>query len=772
MKKAKPIKVEIKEEKPKGQLEKLGIDDPENLAKQIMTDFNQSEQTKWLWIPERNEDVKNYYGVTQSAEWPFKGASRIKSQFFRIVVDTLSSNLLKSLFLPDRPIKPVPAPVGVKTSDEALKNIKYVEDLHNSLQANEYNLKEVLDKAIPTSLIESFCILHPAYEYLCNEIIIDVTRMIPKNVDTKSLSYDLDTDTVTAQDGSVIPSIDPSNYKDDDDVLENLQEVKFEVEKEEVVKDGITLKMINGYRFYMPLGSPGETPYEKIQRAPYVVHQLFYTIREVDAFSETGFFEQVQIVMQNVFNQANQERKKKGGKPVIAATVYDRQRELITYTKLVQAGFLLDTARLEYEYVEVLKWCGKWKINGKLTNCIAWIDRNTMTLLRVEKNIFGVKPYFPLVPFPIDETPYGESICKIIRPIVKEIDLLMRVITNIALMKSAPPKFYDPASGFNPQAVGQYGPNSWIPAREPSRNVLIPPSPEDPKVAFEMVKFLINILERITGITETIQGQISQRSNTTLGEVQTASIRAGVRFDNIYDRLKSQLKPMFKYIHKLTLRNMPDTKEVMLMGAENQGRLAKIHKAQLQGNYEFELAGNSVVREQQELQNAQMMLGMLMQPGSPTAAYLAYKPESIYYVLYNFVKRLNPIAKDKILPKPEEVAQIEKQRAEQQQQEEQKAIQIQQSQPNPQAEAMKMEMQMKQMEMQMKQTDMQLKMHAQNQDMEHKQAEHEMNMRQSAAEHAQELKQKESENALKLKLMEETARAKAKQAKDKPESKD
>src|ERR1700686_1264331 len=113
--KKKTVKVDIDNMKQKGCINKLVIKDEDALAKQIMTDFNQSEQTKWLWIPERNEDVKNYYGVTQSAEWPFKGASRIKSQFFRIVVDTLASNLLKSLFLPERPIKPVPAPIGVKT---------------------------------------------------------------------------------------------------------------------------------------------------------------------------------------------------------------------------------------------------------------------------------------------------------------------------------------------------------------------------------------------------------------------------------------------------------------------------------------------------------------------------------------------------------------------------------------------------------------------------------------------------------------------------------
>ncbi len=273
--------------------------------------------------------------------------------------------------------------------------------------------------------------------------------------------------------------------------------------------------------------------------------------------------------------------------------------------------------------------------------------------MRVEKNIFGVRPFFPIVPFPIDDTPYGESLCKIIRPLVQELDLLLRTITNIALMKSAPPKFYDPASGFNPSTVGQFGPNSWIPAREPARNVLIPPQPEDPGVAMEVIKLLINFIERITGVNEVTQGQISQRANTTATEVQQAMVRSGVRFDQVYERVKDQLKPMFQYIHKLTLRYMSETKEIRMMGAENKGRLLMIHKQQLAGAFGFELAGNSIVTEQNELQNALALYNTVGQ--NP---YLSYKPESIYYMLYNIVKRLNPIAMNKILPKPEEVAQL------------------------------------------------------------------------------------------------------------------
>lgn len=714
MAKKKAVKVEEKAPPTKGTLDKIGIQDASELAAQITRDFDDSEQIKYTWVPERNKDVKSYFGVIKPSEWPFKGASQIKSQFQRIVVDTMAGNLVKSIFNPEHPIRPYPAPLGNKTADDALDNIKYVEELHNAIQADEYNLHNVLDKAFPTALIESFCVLSPVYEYFVNDIIVDVTRFIPKELDASTLTYDLDTDTVTTPDGQVIPAI-AKEYAADNDTMAGMQEVTFEVTKEDCVKDGISLKVINGYRFFMPISAPGETPYEKVQRGPYVIQQMFYTLREFELYKEQEYFDDVDPAMDDMS---------------------DPQGELITYTKYVQAGFVKDTTQTKLPLINCLKWCGKWKINGKWQELTVWKDKNSNQILRVEKNIFGIRPFFPIVPFPIDETPYGESLCKIIRPLVQELDLLLRTITNIALMKSAPPKFYDPASGFNPSTVGQFGPNSWIPAREPARNVLIPPQPEDPGVAMEVIKLLINFIERITGVNEVTQGQISQRANTTATEVQQAMVRSGVRFDQVYERTKDQLKPMFQYIHKLVLRYMSETKEIRLMGAENKGRLLKIHKEQLAGAYAFELAGNSIVTEQAELQNALALYNTVGQ--NP---YLSYKPESIYYMLYNIVKRLNPVAMNKILPKPEEVQQLERDRQKAQQEQEQMAMQQKQQE---EAQANQGEMAKAQMEVQSKQAQMQLDAQKQQHDMAIREAETQQKLRHSDEAHKQKIAQAEA----------------------------
>lgn len=751
MAKKKEIPVVIKPEyTEKGRLSKLGVSDPMELAGRIERDFNQAEQTKYLWIPQRAEDLKAYYGITPAAEWPFKGASRFKSNFQRIVVDTMSGNILKSLFAPEHPLAASPSPLGQKSDSSTLENIKYVEDLHNHALFHEYNLPQVLDKAIPTSLIESFIVLHPVYEYETLKSSDTVKRWVTKDADPKTLTYDPDTDSVMTADGEFVHSVNlESSGMTPQELSEaNLTEVTFDVEMEECVKDGIAVKMINGYRFYMPLGTPGENPSEKIQKAPYTIHQLFYTLREVADLQEKGYFEDVD--------------------PIVA-TVYDRQREILTYIKLQQAGFLLDTARLEYEYVEVLKWCGTWKIKGKDTQVIVWMDRNSHQILRVEKNVLGLKPYFPLSPFPVDETPYGESLCQIIRDKVKELDLLVRTVINIAIMKSAPPKFFDPASGFNPGTIGNFGPNSWIPAREPARNIYQPPSPEDPSVALQGIQFIINIIERITGVNEVIQGITADRANTTATEINNATARSGVRFDTIYSRYKQQLKPMFKYIHKLMLRYMPEEKEIIMMGAENKGRLAKIHKAQLQGAFEFTLQGNSVVEEQGLLQKALTLFQTVGQH-----PYLTYKAESIYYMLYNIVKGLNPIAMDKILPKPEEVQQIEQKNQEAQRQQEQMAMQM--AQQNAQGQA-----QLAQQQMQMQAEAHQAEMHGKLQEMEIKQADHNQKMKHSEDDHRQKLKheaEKQLQTLLQMKeksqLEQEVLKEKAdaqKKAHAKPESK-
>ena len=707
--KKKAIEVEIKEPPTKGVIDKIGISDPAELCSQIARDFSDSEQIKYTWIPERDQDVKSYFGVIKKSEWPFKGASQIKSQFQRLVVDTMSGNLVKSIFNPEHPIRPYPAPLGEKSATEALDNIRYIEELHNSLQRDDYHLQNVLDKSIPTSLIEGFVILSPVYEYLTNNVMFTVTRYIPAELDATQLSYDPDTDTISTADGQLVPSTDKSyaTMNDDEATSAGLKEVTFEVTKEECVKDGISVKVINGYRFYMPISAPGETPYERIQRAPSVTQALFYTLREFEQYRDIGYFEDVDPTLDDMF---------------------DPQRELITYTKYVQAGFVKDVSDKQIPLISVLKWSGKWKIDGKWQEIVVWKDKNSDAILRIEKNIFGIRPYFPLVPFPIDDTPYGESLCKIIRPLVQELDLLLRTITNIALMKAAPPKFYDPASGFDPSTVGQFGPNSWIPAREPARNVLIPPQPEDPTVAMEVIKLLINFIERITGVNEVTQGQISNRANTTATEVQQALMRSGVRFDQIYERIKMQLNPMFAYIHKLVLRYMSETKEIRLMGAENKGRCIRVHKARLQGAVAFELAGNSIVTEQNELQNAMALFNTIGQH-----PYISYKPESIYYMLYNIVKRLNPVAMDKILPKPEEVQKLERDRMQAQQEQEQMAMEQKQQEDQAAGQAAQMQAQM---EMQAMQQKMQLEAQKQEHDLAIKDAEGRQKLQQKEAEHA------------------------------------
>lgn len=706
---AKRKKEVVQKEAPsKGMLDKVGIKDEVELNAQIARDYQDADQIKYTWVPERDKDVKSYFGVIKPSEWPFKGASQIKSQFQRIVVDTMSGNLVKSIFNPEHPIRPFPAPLGEKTVDTALSDIKYVEDLHNALQRDDYNLRTVLDKALPTSLIESFVVLSPVYEYLSTQVVVDVTRYIPNDLDASQLTYDLDTDSVSTLDGQLVSSVSPDYMamNEEEAASANLKEVVFQVTKEECVKDGISIKTINGYRFFMPITSPGETPFEKVQRAPYVIQQMYYSIREFEQYRDRGYFEDVDPGLDDM---------------------YDPQQELITYTKYTQAGFVRDVAEKRVPLISVYKWSGKWKIDGKWQEITVWKDANTSAILRVEKNIFGIRPYFPIVPFPIDDTPYGESLCKIIRPLVQELDLLLRTVTNIALQKAAPPKFYDPASGFNPSTVGQFGPNSWIPAREPARNVLIPPQPEDPTVALEVVRLLINFIERITGVNEVTQGQISNRANTTATEVQQALVRSGVRFDQIYERIKEQLNPMFKYIHKLALRYMSENKELRMMGAENVGRLIRVDKSRMQGEYAFELAGNSIVTDMNELQNALTLFNTIGQ--NP---YITYKPESIYYMLYNIVKHLNPVAMDKILPKPQEVQMIERARAQAQQEQEQMAMQMKQEED---AKVGQAEMAQAQMEMQVQAAKLQMEQEKQRQDLMYKEAEGKQKLSQKSEEH-------------------------------------
>ncbi len=645
----------------------------------------------------------------------------------RIMVDTMAANLVSSANAPERMI-------DVRPYDSAsIENAKYVSDLQNTLARYEYHLPEVLDRATHNALIESFVVLKPVYQYEVTELVTTVKRWLPKEYNSADIKYDIATDTVTDSTGKVVPSLDINRLPEDPEELKKLgmHECSIEVTKEQS-KEGIKVYSIPGSDVYVPISAPGETPFEKYQRAPYVIHQEYVTMQEMEMLQQQGKIKNMDLL-----------------RSTLAENLYTEQLRI---EKEVQSGYF-DLDKFNRRVTRNLWWYGKFQYKGKLRELVVLMNYETGTVLKVQVNQFGVRPFFPIVPFPIDGTPFGESLPKRIRALVTELELAMNTVLNMGLIKAYPPKFFDPNSGFDPKTLGNIGPNSYIPVRDPQRNVFMPPQPEDPRVLMDMIKLLMDLIERTTANSDAVQGQTSPTANTTAFEVQQALVRAGVRFDIIYKRMKAQLEPMFDYIHKLCLRYMPYEKEVRIMGeqgaADGGSRLYAINKGQAEGQYHFTLTGNSLSEEQMAAQKAEKLFQMFGQD-----PYLSYKPESPYYLRFNLIKYYNPVMMDKILPKPEEVAQLLRDRQQVQNEQEQKALQDAQG-SNAEAQQMQAELQMKQQELQMnlqaKAQDAQLKAHQMDADLKMKEKEHDQKMRQL-----------EEAHRLKLDLMKKESDAKAK----------
>jgi len=663
----KTVKQEELAEQPRGAVFAADVDNPEDLVLRILADMLLAEASKQEWMGERNRDVKAYFGIKNVQDWPFKGAAKISSGFHRIAVDTLCANVMKSIFAPEDVIQVRP------TNLESLEAAKYVSDLMNHGARNEFRFRAILDHALPNALVESFSVLKPIYDHSTVEVQTTVRRWVPEDKQD-GFTYELETNTVVNRAGNTVISVDPDEVDATEKELKDagMVLVPFDVTQERVIKDGVTIYVIGGSRIYLPVWAPGNSPFEAYQNSPFVIQQTFPTIAQLEAEEEAGEAQNVGIVKNEVFKRL---------KPLDKRLILrDRtsQRiglDLILTSKYQQTGYSNDF-RIKRELAEVLEWHGQWDVKGRKREVVARIDRASKTLLSCKLNLDGVRPFFPLVPFPVDETPFGESLPKIIRTQVAELDLLINTVINIGLMKSMPPKFYDPAGGFNPQSMGNFGPNSWIPTREPSKNVYIPPQPEEPQVSFQMINLLMSIIERMTSINEVVQGEVSKKANTTAYEVSQALSRSGVRFDMLYERIKAQMAPMFDYIYRLNLRHMPFSKELMIMGdsssqtAPNDGsNLIRIFRDKIKGHFFFELAGGSIISESAELQNAVLLYNTVGQD-----PYLTYLPESKYYTLFNIIKRLNPVAMDKILATPDQVKAIERQRAAVQAQQEQQAL--------------------------------------------------------------------------------------------------
>lgn len=716
----------------------MSANDLEKLSTQIQTDLLEAEEDKQEWMEERVKDVNAYFGIKKQTDWPFKGAAKISSKMHQVMVDTTAGNLVSSAIAPENII-------DVKTSkSQSIENAKYIGDFHNQLARFEYHFPELVDRAWHTALMESYVVLKPIYQWEVLETSHTVKRWLTGEYKSDDIKYDSSTDTVFGPNGEVIPSLDIDRMPEDPEELKALgmHECVIEVTKEHS-KEGIRVLSINGADIFVPISVPGETPYEKYQRSPYVIHQEYKTIQEMKLL---------------------QEQKKIKNFDLLSASLSDNiLREELRDIKEEQAGHL-DITENERHLTRNLWWYGKFEYNGKLRELVVYMNAETGVILKVQVNQFGIRPFFPQIPFPIEGTTGGESLPKRIRSLVTELELVLNTLINMGLIKAYPPKFFDPNSGFDPKTLGAIGPNAYVPVRDPSKNVFMPPQPEDPRVLMEMAKFLMDLIERASANSDAVQGQTSGQANTTAYEVNQALVRAGVRFDIIYRRLKAQLEPMFDYINLLVLRFMPIAKEIQIMGEQaviqtedgNQvSRLQVIH--QQEGAYGLTLTGNSITAEQMEAQKAEKLFMLMGQD-----PYLSYKPESPYYLRYNLIKHYNPVMMDKILAKPEEVQQLLRDRQQVQNEQEQAAVE-EGKQQGPSAEV-QMQMQMMQAELQMKQAQLQMDMQKQQADLQLEAERKQTELRLKEEEHNQRMRQNEELHKQKLENMREESRAKAQAA--------
>ena len=183
-------------------------------------------------------------------------------------------------------------------------------------------------------------------------------------------------------------------------------------------------------------------------------------------------------------------------------------------------------------------------------------------------------------------------------------------------------------------------------------------------------------------------------------------------------------------------------------------RLQMIH--QMEGERGLTLTGNSVIEEQTQLQKAEKLLALCAKP--PYNAYISFKPESPYYLLFNAIKHYNPVMMDKILATPEEVQQLLRDRQAAQAEQEQMAVE-EGKQQSGQAE---IQMQMAQLEMQLKQAQLQMDMQKQQADMEMEGARKQQEMKMKEDEHNQKMRQMEEAHQLKMQMAKEESNAKAK----------
>lgn len=258
-----------------------------------------------------------------------------------------------------------------------------------------------------------------------------------------------------------------------------------------------------------------------------------------------------------------------------------------------------------------------------------------------------IRPYsLRWIPYPREDRILGDSLPWMVRDTQQELNYAHNQNMNAADELIKPFKFYDPASGFDPEA-NQQTPNGWYPVPNPRQNVYIPDMKFD--AIFErQFNLYWEYAQRRTGLTELFQGRSPDREQT-LGEAQLRVNKTEIRFKTVYDRFEQGFKELLYLTYFYDKRWMPRDTKVKVLGATEYQTIEELFPKGFRGRYNFSFSSAPLTEKAARKNNIQNFVAIAM------GSMLVANDRSAQWKLLDMLGEVNDVSNvGAIISKPKE----------------------------------------------------------------------------------------------------------------------
>lgn len=225
-------------------------------------------------------------------------------------------------------------------------------------------------------------------------------------------------------------------------------------------------------------------------------------------------------------------------------------------------------------------------------------------------------------PWPIDERFYGESIPSQSKQVASEWEAIHNMRVNAGQWENTVFGFYRAGGRFNPSEI-TIQPGMFYPVDNPL-DVQFAPTPGVRQSYFNEEGLLVNYFERITGLTENIQGLSSSRAQTATEQIN-ATQKASIRLSNPLTRVVMSLEKLLGHMVDLNRDCAPKFKEYAISGIGAYPIFDKVYKDDYNTQLTYKLDIGTIFDEQLERDKWLMAYRMFIQDPNvmqhPAAVY-------------------------------------------------------------------------------------------------------------------------------------------------------